>query len=337
MVCHSVAHWLTPNPNTRIIASEMIQMVLRSLLNFIKPASNGQHIAHASEPHLLDVKIDRTELRDRYKTYLVAHYLSCHITVVSVVLAIAGVAAASLITRPMGADHQLLVLWLLWVGSLVATGVAYGGPMVGAFALPSSIPSVSDLLLPILVGIIEFLLFTVLVRQVTPVGLNALVNTWLAIMALFGTFAGLSVLRARHHYTAGMRQNVYSDDVHGMIERYLQCLTRDASGAAATTTLAATGAGLRISGIIGGPLFVFPLAITFLLLLGLRGHSDTAKMWRDLLPHEANNQVRTSMHSPSHSRRGYNSAIMQNSSIPQLPSVERSDEQAPDSSAEPAD
>jgi hypothetical protein len=32
------------------------------------------------------------------------------------------------------------------------------------------------------------------------------------------------------------------------------------------------------------PTFVFPLAITVVLMLGLKDHSDTAKMWREFLP-----------------------------------------------------
>ena len=125
---------------------------------------------------------------------------------------------------------SFLFLWLLWIGSLAATGVAYGGPMVGAFALPASIPSVSDLLLPLLVGVTEFLLFTILVHQVSPVGLNNMVNTWLIIMTAFAFVAELSVFRAWHYYAAGLRERIYSDDVAGIMTRYLQCIARDARG-----------------------------------------------------------------------------------------------------------
>jgi len=261
-----------------------LRTIISMFLNAVHPTFNEQRGIHEREGDSLDVKIDRVELRERYKTYLGGHYLSLHITVVSVVLAAAGVAAASLITRPMGADHQLLVLWLLWIGSLAATAVAYGGPMVGAFALPASMPSISDLLLPLFVGVIEFLLFTILIRQVTTVGLSDLVNTWLITMALFGLFAEFSVLRAWQHYAAGLREDVYSDDVAKIIKQYLRCLLRDSLGAGTVTVLASIGAGLRSSGAITWPAFIFPLIITVFLILGLQGHSDTAKMWRALLP-----------------------------------------------------
>jgi hypothetical protein len=263
-------------------------MKLRTLvvtfLDLVHPTFKGELSSGTHKVPTLDAEIDKVQLRERYKTYLTGHYLSLHITVVSVVLASAGVALASLVTRPMGADHQLLVLLLLWAGSLAATAVAYGGPMVGAFALPASIPSISDLLLPFSVGISEVLLFTILIRQVTAVGLGALVNAWLIIMAFFALFAELSVRRARHHYAAGIRGDVYSSDVAALINQYLRCLRRDSIGAGTVTVLAATGAGLRMSGAIEWPAFVFPFAIAVLLILGLQGHSDTAKMWREFLP-----------------------------------------------------
>ena len=296
--------------------------VIGIFLNAVHPTFSGQQGIHASKGDSLDAKIDGVELRERYKAYLGGHYLSLHITVVSVVLAAAGVAAASLITRPMGADHQLLVLWLLWIGSFAATAVAYGGPMVGAFALPASVPSVSDLLLPLFVGLTEFLLFTILIRQVTAVGLNALVNAWLITMALYGLFAVLSILRAWHHYAAGLREDVYSDDIAGIIKQYLRCLLRDSSGAGTVTVLASIGAGLRSSGAITWPAFIFPLIITVLLILGLQGHSDTAKMWRALLPsYKLSNEAMTESASLSYElqQRPDSAGTGQSSPTPQPP------------------
>jgi hypothetical protein len=225
-----------------------LRTISSKILDIIHPTFNGQHGPYAQKVSSLDAKIGETELRERYKAYLGSHYLGLHITVVSVVLAVAGVAAANLITRPMGADHQLLVLWLLWVGSLAATAVAYGGTMVGAFALPASIPFISDLLLPLFLGIAEFLLFAILIPQVTAARLSSLVNMWLALMAVFAAFAELSILRARHHYAAGIRDDAYSDDIVTIIKQYLQCLLRDSIGAGIVMVSAATGAALRFSG-----------------------------------------------------------------------------------------
>jgi hypothetical protein len=256
---------------------------------FLYRDSKGHHASHPSGDRLLDAQIDRAELRARYKTYLTGHYLSLHITVVSVVLAVAGLAAAGLVGRGMGPHYQLLVLWLLWAGSLAATAVAYGGPMVGAFALPAEIPSITGLLLPLLVGVSEFLLFSIQISQVSPVklDLDRTVNSWLTIMAIFSFTACLSVLRARHHYATEVREKVYSDEVAVMVgERYLPYLNRDARAAGVVTVVAATAAGLRISGSIKWPAFIFPAIITAGLLLGLRGHMEVVQMWRELMPNK---------------------------------------------------
>ena len=246
---------------------------------FLHRDSKGPHPGHSSKSHSLEAEIDRFELQERYKSYLFNHYLSLHITVVSVVLAAAGLSAASLIAQHMGAHHQLLVLWLLWGGSLAATAVAYGGPMVGAFALPATIPSIIDLLLPLLVGVSEFLLFTVLISQVNPAPLDSIVNSWLIIMAIFSFVADLSVLRARQLYSIGRREEAYSKEVADMIYRYLGHLTLDACAATVATAVAAAGAGLRIAGFVRWPA-IFPIVITALLTAGLWGHQSVVRMWR---------------------------------------------------------
>jgi hypothetical protein len=241
-----------------------------------------RHI-EASDHRLLDDHIDRAEIRERYKSYLANHYLGLHITVVSVVLALAGAAAASLAARHMGANHQLLVLWLLWAGSLAAAAVAYGGPMVGAFALPAQIPSITDLLLPLLLGIVELMLFSLLIRQITVADFTTIVSRWTALIGLFAILAMLSVLRARHHYSLGIKERVYSGDVLQAVGDYMKLLNRDALSAAALAAISWGGLGLRARHVITGPTFTLPVAITVFLLLGLKGHAGTAGMWRTLL------------------------------------------------------
>lgn len=248
--------------------------------------AKGDHTAHSAEAHSLDAKIDRAELRERYKTYLVGHYLSLHITVVSVVLAAGGLAAASLISRPAGQDNDLLILWVLWIGSFAATAVAYGGPMVGAFALPAAIPSVVDLVLPLLVGLSEFLLFTILINQVNPAGTDRTLNSWLLTMAVFCFVAALSVLRARHHYATGVDESVYSVEVATMIRRYISYLKYDACLAGIASAVVAMGAGLRMSHSIAWPALTFPIAINVMLFLGLWGHMRVVTMWRELMPNK---------------------------------------------------
>lgn len=239
-------------------------------------------------------EIDLPELRRRSRDYLMGHYLGLHITVVSVALALAGGAAASLMTRHSISAADLILLWLLWLGSVLATAVAYAGTMVGAFALPSGIPDISDLLLPLVMCIIEFLLFAVLIRQVTSFGsLSDLVNTWLVLMAAFGAVALLSVTKAQNHFTAvagsvtsladgtNARAEPYSESAAVVIRRYIMYLDRDRLGASTTCAASAIGATVRFAGATAEPVaYLFALLVIGLLAAGLHGHGQTAQMWR---------------------------------------------------------
>lgn len=258
--------------------------LVRILVKFWRRTENGTaRAAQPSESPALGTRIDKAELGERYKANLSAHYLSLHVAVIGVVLAAAAAAAASLIARNVGSGQDRITLWLLWIGSLAATGVAYGGPMVGAFTIPDAVPMISDLLLPILIGIAEFLLFAILVGPVAPIGIGSLVNIWLIAVSAFSLIALLAVQRARYHYVVGIRENVYSEDVAVVTRRYLRNLTRDSCSAGALMIASAAGAELRISNAVKVPSLIFPAIIAAILLIGLVGHSKTAKMWRDLL------------------------------------------------------
>lgn len=225
-------------------------------------------------------EIDLPQLRQRSRDYLVGHYLGLHITVVSVSLALAGGAAASLMTRPSDTAADLVQLWLLWLGSVLATAVAYAGTMVGAFALPSGIPDVSDLALPLLMCVVEFLLFAVLIRQVTSfASLSALVSTWFVLMAVFAAIAWQSITRARHHFT--LAAETADEEAAVVIRRYTKYLDRDRIGAGATSAVGAIAAIVRLSGGTAiAVAYLFVVAVILLLAAGLIGHAQTARMWR---------------------------------------------------------
>jgi hypothetical protein len=226
--------------------------------------------------------IDGRELRERQKSYLIDHYLGLHITVVSITLAMGGVGAASLIGRPSTSGIQILTLWLLWVGNFLATGVAYAGAMVGAFALPASVPTVTDLLLPLLMCVIEFLLFAILIHQATSIAdFDTLLNTWLVLMALFAAIAELSILRAGYHFVRAAREGIYSSEALRAIVEYVGRLRRDSAGAGVTFLLATIAAALRISGFATSwSDLLFPSTLVVLLVAAMTGHAETAQMWR---------------------------------------------------------
>lgn len=255
------------------------------------PAAMDQSLNPTTDAGSGTGEIGIPQLRQRVEDYLVTHYLVLHITVVSVALAMAGVSAASLITRHDATSGDLVLLWLLWLGSLFATAVAYGGTMVGAFALPSAVPSVSDLALPLLMSVDEFLLFSILISQVTSTAsLSTLVGIWLALMAGFGGLALLSIARAKSHFVAAVRSKtptrsgIYSTDASAVINTYITYLSRDQIGAGATCTVAAIGALLKWSGFRAEQLDYIAASIIILLLAqGLRGHGQTERMWRSSL------------------------------------------------------
>jgi hypothetical protein len=169
--------------------------------------------------------------------------------------------------------------------------------MVGAFALPSGIPDISDLLLPLLMCIIEFLLFAVLIRQVTSfTSLSDLIDTWLVLMAAFGAAALLSITKAQRHFTATVgrltshrtvataRSSPYSDTAAVVIKQYTMYLDRDRIGAGATCVVCAIGAIVRFEGATAEPVaYLFALLVIALLAAGLHGHGQTARMWRHSL------------------------------------------------------
>ena len=233
-------------------------------------------------------QLDRGKIRARQSEYLVEHYLGLHVIVVSVALAMAGVSAASLITRPVSLGASLALLGILWFASLLATAVAYAGTMVGAFALPPTIPAITDLLLPLGLGVVEFLLFSVLIRQVTMrAQLNTIIDAWLILMTIFAMIAAASILRARNLSMTGLSDGVYSEDISESIQDYAARLLADLRGAGLVVVIAALGAGLQLAGNTADWLaFLCSIAIVAVILTGLLAHGRTARMWRRRLPPE---------------------------------------------------
>lgn len=158
--------------------------------------------------------------------------------------------------------------------------------MVGAFAFPAAIPTIADLMLPLFMCVVEFALFMILINQVTSlINLNSLINIWLILMAIFSGVALLSIARAQAHFKAATRvtteEGIYSEDAREIINRYVKYLLRDEIGAGITCAASVISAALRIAGATAEPLdFLLPLFIIALLASGLRGHGQTARMWR---------------------------------------------------------
>jgi hypothetical protein len=161
---------------------------------------HSQTLRHRWVPNL--VAIDSDTLRQRQDTYLTDHYLTTYVTIASIALGVATVAAASLLATP--ANHPefqnyRIMLGVLWLTSLLALGVAYAGPMIGGLLLPARLPAIIDLLIPAVLGICEFALFTVLAYQVTGWSSpkSVLVAWWGSFIA-FNCVAVCAITRGRH-------------------------------------------------------------------------------------------------------------------------------------------
>jgi hypothetical protein len=174
------------------------------------------------------VTLDEAWLRRRHESYLSANYITLHNTVVSVTLAVAGLAAGNLIVLPTEFAGYELMLRLLWLVSLLATLTAFAGAAVGAGTLPPRIPSILDLLAPLLLGVSECLMFGILARQAQSiVAPQAVMQAWYFALAIFGVSAAVSILRARQIILSGP----YTLDVVDKINRYARGLKYDAAAA----------------------------------------------------------------------------------------------------------
>jgi hypothetical protein len=156
-------------------------------------------------------------------------------TVVSVALGIGGVAAVTLIpTSPKLHGYQV-AFWLLWLASLLATAVAYAGTMIGSLFLPARLPAVTDLLLPLALGVSEFFLFAVLGFQATSLTLpiSGIFASWWFALGGFGFTAGASVWRAYFL----IKQAGHEPDIEKTMRYYRRRLVSDSCAATATGVL----------------------------------------------------------------------------------------------------
>jgi hypothetical protein len=177
-------------------------------------------------------------LRQRYDSYLIDHYLSLHVTIVSVTLAVAGIGAAALLAPSAQHGKYQLLLWAMWGASLLAAADAYAGPMTGAILLPPRIPNAVDLALPLLLGVCEFVMFAVLGSQgIGAIPVNTILIGWWFAFAAFAVIAAGSVARAIQIVSGA----AYEDRLKEPIRRYREAEVRDliAASLAACISIAA--------------------------------------------------------------------------------------------------
>jgi hypothetical protein len=210
------------------------------------------------------------------------HYLSLSVTVVSLGLAAAAAAAANLIAQHPSPGWNFSILWLLWAGGVLGVVVGYGGPMVGAFALPPTIPLVQDLIPPLILGIAEFLVFGAFLGTFTSKpDMSSALEIWFAATCVYGISAFTIVLRARFLY-AKARQG-YSDEVIPALNSYIAYMTLSLSGPAMLVILAVLG---ELSWQVFHSKLIVSIFLSLILVnfgLGLKFHNVQARPWQALL------------------------------------------------------
>ncbi|HEV3172941.1 MAG TPA: hypothetical protein VGZ32_21525 [Actinocrinis sp.] len=189
-------------------------------------------------------ELTRESLRQRYDTYLIDHYLSVGVTVVSVTLAVAGIDAAALLTSSALGRYQLL-FWVLWGASLLGAAVAYAGPMTGAIILPPRIPGAVDLVVPLLLGVSEFVMFSVLGSQaIWHVSASTILAGWWFAFAAFDLIAAGGTARAIQIISGGR----YEARLDQAVRDYLAVMGRDVFAASFTGCIALTVGVLHVAG-----------------------------------------------------------------------------------------
>ncbi|MFD3399240.1 hypothetical protein ACFWUU_01105 [Kribbella sp. NPDC058693] len=240
----------------------------------------GASIASDSEtPIVGHSQVTREELAGRYGTYLTTHYLGLHVTVISVALGVAGLAAASLVAASQNLSNGVLLNWMLWLSSLLAVAVAYAGTMTGAIGLPARVPTLLDLAVPLLMAVVEVLLFGVLVSQIVDLNSErAIITSWFLLISIFGLLAMAAILRARHYFQV----SAYTAELADTIVAYRWRLRFDIAGAAVVTALGAVGSSVQLARPAGSitAAFYFAGAVITCLVLALFGHGQTARLWR---------------------------------------------------------
>jgi hypothetical protein len=227
---------------------------------------------------IVEPKIDRARIRGRQETYLLDHYLSLHNTVVGVALAVAGLGAASLIGSPKEYSGYQLMLWMLWFSSILATATAYAGAMIGAMVLPAQVPAISDLLIPLLIGVSELLLFGVLAHQATGItSPTAVVTVWFFSFSAFCSLAAAAIWRALMIIDPAS----FTPDISHHVRLYRRSTRNDMIKASAVGLVSLAGG---ICNTVGGSHkvleYVIAGAITVGLVMSLVDHSREARRLR---------------------------------------------------------
>ncbi|MGW4213821.1 hypothetical protein ACWEIJ_37960 [Lentzea sp. NPDC004789] len=220
-------------------------------------------------------KLNLTAVRNRQDRYLLDHYMNLHAALISVAVAVAGLAVASIFSCTGIPDAPLR--WGMVAVTLLVTANVYLGLLVGGLLLPHGEPTVWDFLFPLLVGVSEFVTFGLLVvdQQSCAERSSAPLGKWLFSVAATCSLAVFAIHRANRHIDPSKR---YSADVRPIAAAYKSRLRRDRMGASAVAVGASASGVLAV--FCGWNSTVFRVAVlaglATLLTIGVVVHQQTA-------------------------------------------------------------
>jgi hypothetical protein len=224
--------------------------------------------------------VDEDLLRERSKTYIVDHYTGLHNTVVSVVLAAAGFSAASLAGSRAQPGSSYTLLWMLWAASFLMCAAIFAGVMVGNLAAPPMMPAITDLLIPLILGVGEFVLFGVLYHQVTGLKTTSSVaEAWFISLAIVCASAGVAITRAMRFFGAATYATTLSDPIDKYRSEHLPA---DRKGVLMIGVIGIGGAAASAVQVSWLEFVLAGCAIAGL-LWGLREHAKSAAVLRSAM------------------------------------------------------
>jgi hypothetical protein len=217
--------------------------------------------------------LTRTRIQERKSSYLLDHYKNLHVALIGVAVGVAGIAAANILTfQGEHADRPLRILLL--AASMLITANVYLGMMVGGIVLSAAVPTTLDLILPLLIGVSEFVLFGfVALNPGSPDAALGSTKGWLIAFMAVAALALCAILWVKAH----LGDDQYAEDARPMIREYRRRMAADQAGAAAVCTIAAVVLVREYVQFWPWLHYVWPAVVNFVLLFGVWQHDVTVK------------------------------------------------------------
>jgi hypothetical protein len=163
--------------------------------------------------------VDKQELRTRAKTYSKENYMFIYSVMKGLAVGSAAFTLNTIIQGLANGHERFLFRLPFWVTSFAAMIMTYYAATIGAL-IWGFLPTLKDIILPFILGAVEFLLFSIL-GGVSPD--DALWHHWYLVFAIFAFVCHLIL---RNLYSK-LKESRYSDDLPKVIEDYMKLMKGD--------------------------------------------------------------------------------------------------------------